>query len=39
MLQHEGYTVETLKGSLNEDELCEKLKMYLFWVFALKQCN
>jgi len=26
MLQHEGYTVETLKGSLNEDELCEKIK-------------
>ena len=26
MLQHEGYTVETLKGSLSEEELCEKIK-------------
>lgn len=26
MLEHEGYTVETLKGSLNEDELCAKIK-------------
>ncbi len=26
MLEHEGYTVETLKGSLSEDELCAKIK-------------
>jgi len=26
MLEQEGYTVECLKGSLNEDELCEKIK-------------
>lgn len=26
MLQHEGYSVETLKGSLSEDELCAKIK-------------
>ncbi len=26
MLQQEGYAVEVLKGSLNEDELCEKIK-------------
>ncbi|MCC2625954.1 MAG: phosphoglycerate dehydrogenase [Burkholderiales bacterium] len=26
LLKQEGYTVETLKGSLNEDELCEKIK-------------
>ena len=26
MLQQEGYAVEVVKGSLNEDELCEKIK-------------
>jgi D-3-phosphoglycerate dehydrogenase len=26
LLEHEGYTVETIKGSLSEDELCEKIK-------------
>ncbi len=26
MLQHEGYSVETMKGSLSEEELCAKIK-------------
>lgn len=26
LLKNEGYTIEMLKGSLNEDELCEKIK-------------
>lgn len=26
MLQHEGYSVEVMKGALNEEELCEKIK-------------
>lgn len=26
MLRHEGYSVETIKGSLSEEELCEKIK-------------